>query len=73
VSITFDPTIAVAAPCSVCGLHHPAGAACPVATTLPVRAAGRVLSAGTLLAGRFEIEQVTHRSQMSTVYRAREA
>jgi serine/threonine-protein kinase len=43
-----------------------------VATALPIRAAVHVLAPGTLLAGRFAIKEVTHRSGMSTVYMARE-
>jgi len=56
--------------CSVCGLYHGVGVACPVASALPVRDAGRLLSRGDLLAGRFRIGSVIHHSTMSTIYRA---
>jgi len=56
--------------CPACALQHPAGVPCPVATQLLMRAEGQILPAGTLLADRFEIAEVTHRSGMSTIYRA---
>jgi len=56
--------------CSRCGLYHGVDVACPVASALPVRDAGRLLSRGDLLAGRFRIGSVIHRSTMSTIYRA---
>jgi len=59
--------------CPACGLHHAAGARCPVAVPLPVRAEGQILPVGTVLADRFEIEEATHHSGMSTIYRARDA
>jgi tRNA A-37 threonylcarbamoyl transferase component Bud32 len=36
-----------------------------------VRRAGRELTQGTILGGRFEVLEVVHRSAMSTIYRAR--
>jgi hypothetical protein len=57
-------------PCARCGLPHPAGRSCPVLPALPTNAAGSALPRGTLVGGRFRIEQVTHRSGMSTVYQA---
>ena len=58
------------APCPSCGLYHAPGTACPVAAPLAVRAEGRALVPGTVLGGRFRIDAVTHRSGMSTLYRA---
>ena len=59
-----------AAPCSNCGLYHASGTSCPVAVPLAVRSEGRPIVPGTILGGRFRIEAVTHRSGMSTIYRA---
>src|ERR1035437_5855491 len=57
-------------PCARCGLPHSANRSCPVLPALPTNAAGNALPRGTLVGGRFRIEQVTHRSGMSTVYQA---
>ena len=57
-------------PCTRCGLPHSAARTCPVLPALPTNAAGAPLPPGALVGGRFRIEQVTHRSGMSTVYRA---
>ncbi|HVA88498.1 MAG TPA: serine/threonine-protein kinase [Chloroflexota bacterium] len=53
-----------------CGLPHSAARACPVLPALPTNAAGAPLPPGALVGGRFRVEEVTHRSGMSTVYRA---
>ena len=55
--------------CPRCGLAHPAESTCPIAGALPPpRAAPLPLWA--VVGGRFEVDAVTHRSGMSTVYRA---
>jgi Protein kinase domain len=56
--------------CSRCGLHHANRAACPIASMLPLRPACADLAGGTVLAGRFKIQGIAHRSDFSTVYRA---
>ncbi|MDB5074851.1 MAG: serine/threonine protein kinase, partial [Chloroflexi bacterium] len=56
--------------CPQCGLFHPTSRACPVQLALPSSTAGTPLPPGTLVGGRYRIEAIAHRSNMSTVYRA---
>jgi len=53
--------------CRLCGVAHPARLSCPLTRLLDSQT---VLQAGTVLAGRFVIQAVVHRSSMSTIYRA---
>ena len=56
--------------CLACGLHHAEDAPCPVGLRNHAPATSAILPNGTIVGGRFEIEMVTHRSGMSTIYRA---
>jgi len=67
-----DAPNAIAAPCATCGLYHARESACPVGSRLPIREAGRGFALGTVIAGRFEIVSVEHRSEMSTIFRAKD-
>ena len=57
-------------PCQRCGLFHSEHVPCPVCCSFAQRGAGRELAPGTVLADRFTVREVVHRSQMSTIYRA---
>ncbi len=56
--------------CTRCGLAHAASRPCPIAPSLPISNSIMPLPSGTIVAGRFRIERVAHRSGMSTVYQA---
>jgi hypothetical protein len=68
--MAMQQTRQVTAPCPSCGLYHAPNAACPVAAPLAARVGGRALAPGAILGGRFRVDAVTHRSGMSTIYRA---
>jgi len=55
--------------CPRCGLAHPAESTCPIAGALPPPPAAP-LPLGAVVGGRFAVDAVAHRSDMSTVYRA---